>query len=64
MATLFPLIPRKLLLGNPERTQVEISPDGAHISFLARYLGGGCEPFGSDLAGASLEVLVGKDAIF
>src|SRR5215217_542289 len=29
------LIPRKVLFGNPDRSSVEISPDGKHISFLA-----------------------------
>jgi len=30
-----PLIPRKILFGNPDRAFVRISPDGAHISYLA-----------------------------
>ena len=30
-----PLIPRKTLFGNPDHADVQISPDGAHISFLA-----------------------------
>ncbi len=30
-----PLIPRKVLFGNPDKTNVQISPDGAQISFLA-----------------------------
>ena len=30
-----PLIPRKVLFGNPDRTQVRISPDGATLSWLA-----------------------------
>jgi len=30
-----PLIPRKLLFGNPDHVMVEISPDGAHLSWLA-----------------------------
>src|SRR3954468_18015129 len=30
-----PLIPRRLVFGNPDRSSVEISPDGRHISFLA-----------------------------
>ncbi len=29
------LIPRTVLFGNPERTQVRLSPDGQHVSFLA-----------------------------
>lgn len=29
------LIPREVLFGNPERASVQISPDGAHISWLA-----------------------------
>lgn len=32
-------------------------------AFLARWLGGRCEPFGEDLTGASLEVLVGADHV-
>ena len=30
-----PLIPRKLLYGNPDKAQAKISPDGRHISYLA-----------------------------
>ncbi|HJR81239.1 MAG TPA: S9 family peptidase [Anaerolineales bacterium] len=30
-----PLIPRKLLFGNPDRTQARISPDGTKLSYLA-----------------------------
>jgi len=30
-----PLIPRKILFGNPDKTQVLLSPDGRHISYLA-----------------------------
>jgi dipeptidyl aminopeptidase/acylaminoacyl peptidase len=30
-----PLIPRKVLFGNPDRAQVQISPDGAALSWLA-----------------------------
>jgi len=30
-----PLIPRKLLFGNPDRTQARLSPDGAKLSYLA-----------------------------
>ncbi len=30
-----PLIPRKVLFGNPDRTQVRISPDGAYLAWLA-----------------------------
>ncbi|GAB4580103.1 MAG: S9 family peptidase [Anaerolineales bacterium] len=30
-----PLIPRKLLFDNPERTQARLSPDGAYLSWLA-----------------------------
>ena len=29
------LIPRKILFGNPDRAMVHISPDGAHLSWLA-----------------------------
>jgi dipeptidyl aminopeptidase/acylaminoacyl peptidase len=31
----FPLIPRDVLFGNPERTQARLSPDGKWLSFLA-----------------------------
>ncbi len=30
-----PLIPRSVLFGNPDRTMVQVSPDGQHISWLA-----------------------------
>jgi dipeptidyl aminopeptidase/acylaminoacyl peptidase len=30
-----PLIPRKLLFGNPDKTQARISPDGQQLSYLA-----------------------------
>jgi dipeptidyl aminopeptidase/acylaminoacyl peptidase len=30
-----PLIPRKVLFGNPDRAQVRISPDGAYLAWLA-----------------------------
>jgi len=30
-----PLIPRKVLFGNPDKASVQISPDGAQISYLA-----------------------------
>ncbi len=30
-----PLIPRSVLFGNPDRSSARISPDGAHLSFLA-----------------------------
>ena len=30
-----PLIPRKVLFDNPDRTKVEISPDGMRLSWLA-----------------------------
>jgi len=30
-----PLIPRKVLFGNPDRTSVQISPDGKHLAWLA-----------------------------
>lgn len=30
-----PLIPRKLLFGNPDKTQARLSPDGARVSYLA-----------------------------
>lgn len=34
-----PLIPRKVLFGNPERTHVHLSPDGSKIAFLAPFEG-------------------------
>lgn len=34
-AELPPLIPRDVLFGNPERSSVQISPDGKHLAFLA-----------------------------
>src|SRR3954468_7308024 len=30
-----PLLPRKLLFGNPDKAGAKISPDGKHISYLA-----------------------------
>ena len=30
-----PLIPREILFGNPDRAAARLSPDGAHLSFLA-----------------------------
>jgi dipeptidyl aminopeptidase/acylaminoacyl peptidase len=30
-----PIIPRKLLFGNPDKTEVKISPDGLHLAYLA-----------------------------
>lgn len=33
--TEIPLIPRKLLFGNPDKTQARLSPDGAKLSYLA-----------------------------
>jgi dipeptidyl aminopeptidase/acylaminoacyl peptidase len=34
-----PIIPRKILFGNPDRTQPRISPDGRRISFIAPHEG-------------------------
>ncbi|HEU0291294.1 MAG TPA: S9 family peptidase [Anaerolineales bacterium] len=34
-STEIPLIPRKLLFGNPDKTQARLSPDGAKLSYLA-----------------------------
>src|SRR6266446_5454143 len=34
-AGLPPLIPRKVLFGNPVKASPEISPDGKHLSFIA-----------------------------
>lgn len=34
-----PLIPRKALFGNPDRTNVRISPDGVHLAWLAPHEG-------------------------
>ena len=31
----YPLIPRQIFFGNPDRTRVHLSPDGAHIAWLA-----------------------------
>jgi dipeptidyl aminopeptidase/acylaminoacyl peptidase len=33
--TEIPLIPRRVLFGNPDRASVQISPDGAHLAWLA-----------------------------
>jgi len=33
--TTIPLIPRQVLFGNPDRASVALSPDGAHIAYLA-----------------------------
>jgi dipeptidyl aminopeptidase/acylaminoacyl peptidase len=33
--TAIPLIPRKVFFGNPDKASVQISPDGAHIAYLA-----------------------------
>ena len=30
-----PIIPREVIFGNPDRASVQISPDGAHLSWLA-----------------------------
>lgn len=30
-----PLIPRKIFFGNPDKTSVQISPDGRHLAYLA-----------------------------
>jgi dipeptidyl aminopeptidase/acylaminoacyl peptidase len=35
MLTNLPVIPRKVLFGNPDRSQVQASPDGQHLSYLA-----------------------------
>jgi dipeptidyl aminopeptidase/acylaminoacyl peptidase len=35
MTATTPLIARKLIFGNPDRAQVTISPDGAHLAWLA-----------------------------
>ena len=29
------MIPRSLLFGNPERTNVQVSPDGRHLAWIA-----------------------------
>jgi len=34
-----PLIPRKALFGNPDRTSVRISPDGEHLAWIAPHEG-------------------------
>ncbi|HEY3227781.1 MAG TPA: S9 family peptidase [Roseiflexaceae bacterium] len=33
--TTVPLIPRKILFGNPDKASVQLSPDGAHLAYLA-----------------------------
>jgi dipeptidyl aminopeptidase/acylaminoacyl peptidase len=33
--TTIPLIPRQVFFGNPDKASVQISPDGAHIAYLA-----------------------------
>ena len=33
--TTVPLIPRKILFGNPDKTSVRLSPDGKHLAYLA-----------------------------
>src|SRR5512136_54461 len=33
--TTVPLIPRQVLFGNPDRASVALSPNGAHIAYLA-----------------------------
>ncbi len=35
MGTEIPIIPRKVLFGNPDKIQVRLSPDGSHLAFLA-----------------------------
>jgi len=37
MKTQSTLIPRKVLFGNPDRTQVRISPDGNYLTYIAPY---------------------------
>ena len=37
--TLVPLIPRKTLFGNPDKASLQLSPDGAHLAYLAPYDG-------------------------
>jgi len=34
-----PLIPRRVIFGNPDRASVQISPDGAHLAWLAPLAG-------------------------
>jgi dipeptidyl aminopeptidase/acylaminoacyl peptidase len=34
-----PLIPRQVLFGNPDRASVRLSPDGAHLSWVAEHEG-------------------------
>ena len=34
-----PLIPRQVLFGNPDKTQVRLSPDGTQISYIAPWQG-------------------------
>ncbi len=54
-----PLLPRKLLLGKPDRETVRLSPDGTQVAWL----GGRCEPIGTDFQGSSLQVRAGAEAV-
>jgi hypothetical protein len=54
------LIPLEVLLGNPERAQAQISPDGTRLSYLAP-LNGVLNVFVGD-AGAGNEQPVTRDA--
>ena len=41
------LIPRKVLFSNPDKASIQLSPDGAHLAYLARmgaYSILGCRP--------------------
>jgi dipeptidyl aminopeptidase/acylaminoacyl peptidase len=37
--TTVPLIPRKILFGNPDKASLQLSPDGAHLAYLAPHDG-------------------------
>ena len=53
-----PLIPRKVLFGNPQRTQPRISPDGQRLAYIAPLdgvLNVWVGPVGSDAGGGAFE---------
>src|SRR4030095_11391189 len=52
VAELPPLIPRKVLFGNPERSDPQISRDGSQLSWLAPNKTGVLNVWGSEVDGA------------
>ncbi|HNW83736.1 MAG TPA: S9 family peptidase, partial [bacterium] len=48
-------IPREVLFGNPDKTGVQISPDGLKMSWLASDSKGVLNVFIKDIAGAELK---------